>query len=756
MPYTAPDIINVSAGTTSNNLSNLTFSNSNGVTFGLNASTITASHNGLTSQSNQAVSAANGSSTFQTLSFANSNGVSFSTGTQGLFASHNGLTSQSNQAFDAGGVSSAFQTLVLQDSNGVSFSNNAGSVRVTHGLQFTSNTSNITSNALNTSVSRVINIVAATNNTGGGTASLSSNVSFSNANGATFYTSAGGAVVLSYTVPAGGGVAISGGANSQSTGTVNFANSNGITFGLSNNGTMTASHNGLTTAAQSNQVVNSLNGSTGQISLNVGSSLSASTNGSSITFGLASNITTALQSAGAYLTTARASNDAIGLNTAQTNVTWTVNSSGLSLNAAGYAGTATTFNGANISGSITLNSNGLNLSLSGATAAPSPVNISAGTTSNNLGTIVFSNSNGVSFGLNGSTITASVNAGGGIAAAAGSQTGTSGTILFQNSNNITFGMSDSSVITASFNPINVGISNLGNTAGTSGTFDGANLQYVFAGGNNITLSQSSNGSSVTLSIVGGGTPLQHYSPPWGYSGMATNSSIGNSTLYFQPFDIQEPVYGSRINFYISLSGSLSAANSTGSCSVGAGYALYTMNGTAAESRTLSRLTSYSMTLIRQSMNSNTQYNATHYIGLQDITSHSTSQVGISNANASTYQATSVNGLRAVAFPLNSTLTPGRYWLGFSVQTTAGNAMTNNVSVAITSVGVQPHIAAWGVNSSATNASVFRNMQGWGTYSAQSGAWPDTIAFTTDAIRAAVAQTLIHFDIKGYSTSTNVL
>jgi hypothetical protein len=242
----------------------------------------------------------------------------------------------------------------------VSFSNNAGALRVTHDLQYTSNTSAITSNALNTSASRVINIIAATNNTGGGTASLSSNVSFSNANGATFYTSAGGAVALSYSVP-----------------TVPTA------------------------------YVSSVNGSSGAISLNVGSSLSASTNGSSITFGLASNITTALQSAGAYLTTARASNDAIGLNTAQTNVTWTVNSSGLSFNAAGYAGTGTSATNA----SITLNSNGLAISVA-APGGGAAINVSAGTTSNNVQTLVFSNSNGVSFGLNGSTVTASVNAGG--------------------------------------------------------------------------------------------------------------------------------------------------------------------------------------------------------------------------------------------------------------------------------------------------------------------------------------------------------
>src|SRR5580765_4448084 len=63
--------INFSASNTSANLASVTFSNSNGVSFGLNAGVITASHNGLTSQSNPAVSGANGSMTFQTLSLAN-------------------------------------------------------------------------------------------------------------------------------------------------------------------------------------------------------------------------------------------------------------------------------------------------------------------------------------------------------------------------------------------------------------------------------------------------------------------------------------------------------------------------------------------------------------------------------------------------------------------------------------------------------------------------------------------------------------
>jgi hypothetical protein len=46
-------------------------------------------------------------------------------------------------------------------------------------------------------------------------------------------------------------------------------------------------------------------------------------------------------SVGNYLTTARASTDAVGLNTAKTNVTWTVNSSGISLDGGAYLTTQT-------------------------------------------------------------------------------------------------------------------------------------------------------------------------------------------------------------------------------------------------------------------------------------------------------------------------------------------------------------------------------------------------------------------------------
>lgn len=69
----------ISAGTTRGTLGEVVFSNSNGISFGMNVQTVTASHNALTSQSNQNVTAANGGFAFQTLSFSNANAFSFGT-----------------------------------------------------------------------------------------------------------------------------------------------------------------------------------------------------------------------------------------------------------------------------------------------------------------------------------------------------------------------------------------------------------------------------------------------------------------------------------------------------------------------------------------------------------------------------------------------------------------------------------------------------------------------------------------------------
>lgn len=207
-------------------------------------------------------------------------------------------------------------------------------------------------------------------------------LALTNLSGTTASNSAGLTLSLSAGNPGGGGgAAISAGANSQNTGTVNFSEGNGITFGLSNNGVLTAtvktdyqsSGNYLTTAMLSNASTAFAGlGFTSNTTAGTAVVATLSTNGLSMRV---PNYLTTAQPVGNYLTTARASNDAVGLNTAATAVTWTVNSSGISLNAGAYLTTAALSNHShgnptlaltNLTGATASNSAGFTLSLEAA------------------------------------------------------------------------------------------------------------------------------------------------------------------------------------------------------------------------------------------------------------------------------------------------------------------------------------------------------------------------------------------------------
>jgi len=125
-----------------------------------------------------------------------------------------------------------------------------------------------------------------------------------------------------------------------------------------------------------------------------------------------------------------------------------------------------------------------------------PTAISAGATLGSSGTIVFSNLNGVTFGMVGNTITATVTPGAaaGIAAIeAGTQTATSGTVAFVNSNGITFGMSGSSQVTAS---VASSLTAINLSAGTTSNLASA---FTFADSNRISFGL--NASTLTASYA---------------------------------------------------------------------------------------------------------------------------------------------------------------------------------------------------------------------------------------------------------------
>ena len=115
------------------------------------------------------------------------------------------------------------------------------------------------------------------------------------------------------------------------------------------------------------------------------------------------------------------------------------------------------------------------------------INLSAGTTSNLASAFTFSNSNGVSFGLNASTITASVATSlTNINISAGTTSNNLSAVTFSNSNSISFGI-NASTLTASYN------FNL--SAGTTSN----NLNaVVFSNSNNVSFGL--NGSTVTATV----------------------------------------------------------------------------------------------------------------------------------------------------------------------------------------------------------------------------------------------------------------
>jgi len=223
-----------SAGANSISSGTLQFSNQNGLTFGMDpAGVVTASHNGLTTAALSDHSHGN-----PTLALTNLSGTTAS--------ASNGFTLSLSAG--AGGAGDGYNILAA----GTQTANTTGTVLFNNGGGVTFGMSN----------NSVITATVATNYQSQGayltTAALSDHshgnptLALTNLSGTTASNSAGLTLSLSAAAPgAGGGIAAAAGTQTATSGTVLFNNSNGITFGMSNSSVITASHNGLTTAAQS-------------------------------------------------------------------------------------------------------------------------------------------------------------------------------------------------------------------------------------------------------------------------------------------------------------------------------------------------------------------------------------------------------------------------------------------------------------------------------------------------------------------------
>lgn len=515
--------------------------------------------------------------------------------------------------------------------------------------------------------------------------------------------------------------------------------------------------------------------------------------------------------------------------------------------------------------------------------------LSAGTRSDS-GTIVFANSNGVTFGLNAGTLTASHNAlttaalsdhshgnptlaltnlsgttasnsagltlslsaaapggGGGIAAAAGTQTATSGTIVFSNSNGITFGMSNSSQVTASHNGLTsqsaqtVGVYAVSNTTGasSSSTADARSLSFQGAGIASIGMSNGSvvvsvpagGGGGDGVNILAAGTQTANttgtvqfvdsngftfgmsnssqitvsYLPPprdanlsivQPHGGTST-ASVGQSTLYIQPFAALEPFSANRIDRIVSLSSShhsrtstvsvttsdpATTASASTSASLGntnswimsATAGLY-MRGNGTNSSRLESYASASLTLgISQAysysysgqasfstsctytarataghsvsfgaisqIDSTGGFTTTQFTGTQSSTaSATTTQTTTVTTSASVSCSATVGsvltGLHALVMPFGTTMSAGDWWMADMMITSSTSGGSNMTVATVSRMNLTTQTSAyWPLGHTTTNKSNMLYI-GQGVLSVGTAALPATIAFSDLSARS---------------------
>ncbi len=558
-----------------------------------------------------------------------------------------------------------------------------------------------------------------TSGAGGNTGSISAGTTnaslgeivFSDSNGVSFGIS--GQTLTASVVPGSGIGTISAGTQSGTFGELIFSDSNGISFGLDGQ-TITASIAG---GGGTIYVNNSSSTILGAVSFN------DNTNGGGVYFGLDAFgvITASAPGAGAigsiYAGTTDASLGMVTFGNAN-NVSFGMDT-GYVTAAADFAISAGTTD-ARYSGFSFSDGNGVSFGINGqtVTASVSPagggltnINVSAGTTSNDLSNIVFLDSNGVSFGLDGSTITASYQGSGNISFSAGTTSDNLASLVFSNSNNMSFGLNGSTV-TASFDPINIGMSTNGNTGGTTGTFDGAGLQYIFVGSNGIRLSQSSNGSSVSLSVQQ--FVLSSYENIVGFGTSTFTQSLNpGSVSAAVAFNIQAPLSVSFIRIPAMLT-IASTTLTTAAASLSASADAYTTFnavvyslGTGANSRNLQSVASGSRGwTVRNSISvgvDGTSGSYSQFITVGAEGNNATFSTQYTSAGGAysfvTTAMTAFTGSRFLDIDFNNYLNPGNYWLVFGMTTGSASNSARISAATNCRIGYASHQVAgqWNVN-----------------------------------------------------------
>ena len=520
------------------NVTQLLFSNNSNLSWQISTSNVgglAIVHATVAASSENLIAAGTQTAIPGTVVFSNSNNVSFTMSGSSRIVASVTVAASSENLIAAGGSTAGPGTIVFSNSNGVSFGLNGSTVTgsyarelglVSHvgGNQVASvtrlafsNASNVTW-SLSTAVGAVTVLASVAAAAGGGIAAAagtqtgtSGTVVFADSNGLVFGMSGSSQITASYTVPTHTlAIAANGGAG-ISNGTFAFSDSNGIGFGR-NVSTMTASFDGV------RRVV-------GGISAINGSSAISFSDANNVSFGISSNVGTP----GNIFVTASAS--------------------------------------------------------AAATRELGIVSHIGGNVVSSVSRLAFSNASNVTFSLStaagAATLIASVDAGGGggVNISGGTQLVTSGTLVFSSSNGIGFGISGSSRLTATYDAIKT--ISVGGSSLTNG-------QLVISASNGVSFGL--NGSTLTAS-VSRPPNLSFYrnGPPTDNFDVVAAGGGNTSQLWVTPFGVQPFPADMTANTMDILAGFGMSTNSTGSWAFTLRGGVYTL----ANSTQLSRVNSFS-------------------------------------------------------------------------------------------------------------------------------------------------------------------
>jgi hypothetical protein len=292
-----------------------------------------------------------------------------------------------------------------------------------------------------------------------------------------------------------------------------------------------------------------------------------------------------------------------------------------------------------------------------------------------------------------------------------------------------------------------GASNLGNLSGTTGVITGTALQMIIVGGNNVTISQSINASSATLTIsvpnlaagAAVGT-LSWYEYPEPFAGTQTFTAQSNSH-YIAPFVLPDYYSASYLRLIVSL-GLVSTSFATSGVpwnttfsQVNTLFAVIHSQNVGASSRSLASIYSGSLGWTYQvsatGAGATNNWTVTQNLtwgaeGANTQNAASNYASTLSTVNISTTGLTNFTNIRYFDVPLATQLTPGNYWLDLVRQSTTGGG--KGLDWGMTLLGISQVNTPVGNIGAATNSSL--------QFQLGLGSWSTNVTGSTASIALA--------------------